>query len=292
MKVNFLANDIELYWSSTEKETIPNYALRTRVFGDVLYLIPPAGDNSSGSKARVEIPINYNNVDYPVIHSAEELRNYILAYQTLFDGHTVAWYDASDTDSITKNAGTGEVSVWGDKSLNGHNLLQDTATRYPIWSADGILFDGSNDYLKTATFVYIQPVKVYLVLKQVTWTINEVLMDGFTNSTMWLYQRTATPQICLNAGSAITNNSNLVLDTWSVVRALFSGASSKLQVNATAATTGDCGAGNPAGIMFGANAGLTVYGNFQIKEAIFRNIADSTTDETIIYNLLKAKHVL
>jgi hypothetical protein len=292
MRVNFLANDIELYWSSDEIETIPNYALRTRVFGDFLYLIPPAGDNSSGSKARVEIPINYNDVDYPAVHSAEELRNYILSYTTLFDGHTVAWYDASDTNSITKDAGTGEVSVWGDKTLAGHNLLQDTATKYPIWSADGILFDGSNDFLKTATFVYAQPAKIYLVMKQITWTINEVLMDGFGNSTLWLYQRTATPQICINSGSAITNNSNLVLDTWSIVRTLFSGATSTLQVNATAATTGDCGAGNPAGIMFGANAGLTVYGNFQIKEAIFRDIADSATDEATIYAYLKAKYVL
>jgi hypothetical protein len=292
MRVNFLANDIELYWSSTEKETIPNYALRTRVFGDVLYIIPPSGDNSSGSKVRSEIPINYNDVDYPTVHSAEELRDYILLYTTLFDGHTVAWYDSSDTDMITKDAGTGEVSVWGDKSLNGHNLLQDTATRYPIWSADGILFDGSNDILKTATFVYIQPMKIYLVMKQVTWTINDVFIDGFANSTMWLYQRTATPQICINAGSAITNNSNLVVDTWGIVRALFNGASSKLQVGATVATTGDCGAGNPAGITFGGNVNLTNWGNFQIKEAIFRDIADNATDEADIYSYLKAKYVL
>jgi hypothetical protein len=80
MTITELANDIELVWSSTEKETIPKFALRTRIFGDILYLIPLSGDNSPGSKVRAEIPIDWNDVTAPVVISVTDLRDQILAF--------------------------------------------------------------------------------------------------------------------------------------------------------------------------------------------------------------------
>jgi len=66
-----------------------------------------------------------------------------------------AWYDASDTATITVS-GTA-VTQWNDKSGNGYNLTQGTAGLRPISGVrtqngkNAIDFDGSNDVLNAAT---------------------------------------------------------------------------------------------------------------------------------------------
>jgi hypothetical protein len=62
------------------------------------------------------------------------------------------WLDASDTSSITSSAGA--VSAWNDKSGNGYNFAQATATNKPTTgtrSKNGlnvIDFDGTNDFMQ------------------------------------------------------------------------------------------------------------------------------------------------
>jgi len=65
-----------------------------------------------------------------------------------------AWYDAADTATIT---GGSAVSQWNDKSPNGYNLTQSTATKKPssgtrtLNSKNVIDFDGTNDVLSAST---------------------------------------------------------------------------------------------------------------------------------------------
>lgn len=62
-----------------------------------------------------------------------------------------AWYDASDTASITESAGA--VSQWNDKSGNGNHATQGTAANKPttgtrtVNSLNVLDFDGSADFL-------------------------------------------------------------------------------------------------------------------------------------------------
>jgi hypothetical protein len=65
-----------------------------------------------------------------------------------------------------------------------------------------------------------------------------------------------------------------------------------LQVNATAAVTGNTGVANLGGFTFGGNVGGGNYGNIEAKEIIIRKIADSAPDQTAIYNYLKTKYGL
>ena len=66
-----------------------------------------------------------------------------------------AWYDASDTGTITQVAGA--VSQWNDKSANGYHLVQATATNKPTSgtrtknSLNVIDFDGTNDFMQANT---------------------------------------------------------------------------------------------------------------------------------------------
>lgn len=65
-----------------------------------------------------------------------------------------AWYDASDAATVTAD-GSNLVSQWSDKSGNGHDAVQATASLKPRYSsvANGIKFDGSDDKLVMASSV-------------------------------------------------------------------------------------------------------------------------------------------
>jgi len=72
-------------------------------------------------------------------------------------GYT-AWYDASDTSSITASGVA--VSQWNDKSGNGYHLTQGTGSNQPttgtrtINSLNAIDFDGTADYLSNTSFAF------------------------------------------------------------------------------------------------------------------------------------------
>jgi len=77
-------------------------------------------------------------------------------------GYTV-WLDASDTGTITSSGG--DVSQWSDKSVNGRNFTQSSATAKPktgtrtLNGKNVIDFDGTNDFLScpssTTLFNYL-----------------------------------------------------------------------------------------------------------------------------------------
>lgn len=209
----------------------------------------------------------------------------------LKDGNTVAWYDSQLLSTITKD-GSDFVSAWNDKLGSGHDLLQAVGTNQPKWfSVNGILFDGVDNFMKTAAFTLIQPEMIYMVFKQVTWISNSRVFDGNLVNSGILRQVVATPQIGVFAGSASTKSSDLALNTYGIARVLFNGASSKFIVNNNIPITGDFGAANLGGFILGSNAGGGVnHSNIQVKEIILRKVADSATDEQNIYNYLSKKY--
>jgi hypothetical protein len=211
----------------------------------------------------------------------------------LNDGNTVAWYSSDELATITKDSGTGEVSRWNDKLGSGHDLLQTTATRKPIWSVDGILFDGVNDSMKTDPFTFACPIFVYGVVKQVTWQSIDVMFDGGTTSSVLIQQYDSSGKLIFFAGTFVATGIVAPLNSYFIVRALFNGASGKMGIN-DAITNRNVGSGAMGGITLcsqGSNP-IVSNGNFQFKEMIFRKVSDNTTNETAIYNYLKTKYGL
>lgn len=213
----------------------------------------------------------------------------VSAPPVLSDGSTVLWVDSQE--NITKN-GSDLVSLWGDKSGNGNDLVQATETNKPTWNSNGILFDGVDNFMKAAAFTLVQPEFIYIVVKQVTYSANDRFFDGNTTNKGIVYQAGTTPQIQAYAGASSTNDSNLALDTYGILRVLFNGASSTLQVNGNAQITGNFGAADMGGFYLAANAatGGSQFGNIEVKEVIIRNVADSAQDEGTIYNYLADKY--
>lgn len=210
-------------------------------------------------------------------------------YPTIIDdGNTVAWFDFNSS-YITKD-GSDFVSQWSDRSGNNNHLLQATGTNQPLWQVLGVLFDGVDNFMKCVAFTLIQPEMIYVVMKQATWSLNDVFFDGNTDAKGIIYQSTPPNQLIAYGGSVSSENSNLALNTFSVIRLLFNGASSKFIINETTPVTGNFGALDMGGFMIGNRATGAAYANIEVKEIILRNIADTAPNEAIIYNYLAAKY--
>jgi hypothetical protein len=208
----------------------------------------------------------------------------------LYDGHTVAWYDASVLSTFTLIDTS--VSRWNDLLGSGHDLIQATGNAQPKWYSDGILFDGIDDSLKTAAFTYVQPEQIYMVAKQITWSQYDSIFDGNTNYSGNLTQDVGgSPNIALwvVGGSQIGGNP-LPLNSYGIIKVLISGANSKIQVNKNGIATGNLGTGNMGGFTLGTYGGGTYSSNIKVKEIILRNIVDNTINETTIYNYLSSKY--
>lgn len=213
---------------------------------------------------------------------------YLSPSETLLnDGNTVAWFDGSDLTTITKDAGTGEVSEWRDKLLSVNKVTQDTATKYPIYSSGAIAFDGSNDFLRSNAWELAHPFSIYMVAKLTTVAF-KTFIGGLATLHFSLECNNTKLKIYCGAGAvevALSNN------TYRVIICKVNGANSKMRITDTE-STGNPGTYHLDGITMGANSTGTNAQACSIKEFICRRIDDSSGDETILYDYLKAKYSL
>jgi len=193
----------------------------------------------------------------------------------------VAWFRKN-----TGIVGAGFCSQWTDQSGLNHHLLQATGANQPSIPGDGtLLFDGVIQFMKCAGFTLIQPETVYLRFKQVTWTSNDFVFDGDSTATGALAQRGSTPGLEIVAANSVANNTGVAVNTYASVACVFNGASSLIQVNNNAPTTGDIGAGNMGGFTLGAIGANILFANIQVAEVIIYNVAhnQATRDAIIAY---------
>lgn len=192
-----------------------------------------------------------------------------------------AWYRFGQ--GITSAGGL--VSVWADASGRARNLLQATGTNQPTLNADGsILFDGVDNWLKTAAFTLNQPVTVYALMKQLTWTLSDIIWDGDAVNS-YLVQDNVTPMLRL---VGVADNTDLAVNTYGVLVTVLDGASSAIQVNNGATTTGNAGAGNPGGFTLGTRGDVSAqWANIEVKEVIIYNAAHAAGTRARVYEYLR-----
>lgn len=182
----------------------------------------------------------------------------------------------------------GTVTALSIKEVTGKHLLQATAASQPLWSAaNGVLFDGVNDFMKATAFAFVQPEFIYFVGRHITWTNNDYFYDGDNIPSSGLVQFGLVPSIVNYAGVVGVLNSNLVLNTFSIIRSLFNGVTSFVQVNKTASVIGNIGASNMNSFTLGANGLNADCSNIEVKEIILRKSADNAATQDAIYNYLK-----
>ena len=195
-----------------------------------------------------------------------------------------AWY--ARNRGITLNGGN--VSQWDDQSGKGRHLKQGTASFQPSFESDNtILFDGVDNFLKADAFTLVQPSAVFLLFRQVSWTTGEYIHDGDTILSGALFQHTASPQLRINSGASVGNNSGLAVGVYGVSVAGFNGASSFIQIDNGTPVTGNAGSSGMGGFTLGANGSDSAFSNIQVKEVILLSaIPDAVTKNLIIDYLL------
>jgi hypothetical protein len=208
----------------------------------------------------------------------------------LIDGSTKGFYDSTDLSSLVFSSGT-SVEYWNDKLLSANNLFQTNPLYQPTWSSQGLLFDGANDRMSIASMVVSQPLFYYIVLKQVSWTSSRWLFDGISlANSINIVQLGVSPRLYAYSGIYSSLNSNLPVGSFGIIRALFSGASSKFIINSTTPITGNFGSNSLTGFRLATRWNFSGLSNIQVKELIIRNKADTAADELAIYTYLSNKY--
>lgn len=160
-------------------------------------------------------------------------------------------------DGVTAATTDGQtIYRLNDRSGNGRNLIQATAASRPTLRNSGALwwleFDGTDDFIQTATFTLDQPLTRINAFSQTSWTSLEFVWDGTLNS-MRLYQSGSSPNLVMRGSAVGPGNTGATIGTNRVSTEIVNGASSSLKIDNGTAATGDVGTGNPGRVTIGSN---------------------------------------
>jgi hypothetical protein len=181
-------------------------------------------------------------------------------------------YDYLDEDSITKD-GSNRVSKWEGQSVNNYYLEQTGIDSLkPTLTANGVLFDGVAQWLQSINFTLSSSSIIYMVFKQVTWTVNDRILTSGAGI-LWLFQWGETPKLRAN-GTTLIANSTLPVDTFKTMRLLGNASNSFMQFDFETEEVGDISLATTLGFILGSqNAGSTP-SNIEVKGIVIRDNAD------------------
>lgn len=176
-----------------------------------------------------------------------------------------AWYDPSDLTSMFQNSnGTtaavvdSPVGYIADKSGNGKHLTQaDNVGRRPLLRQSGALYyleyDGTDDVLYNV-LIMAQPWERISSIRQITWTLNDVIYHGGVGGGAGnLYQNATTPDLRIyDGGAAAPINSSAAVGADVVISEIRNGANSGIAVNSGAYVMGDTGTVSTVNLSVGA----------------------------------------
>lgn len=189
---------------------------------------------------------------------------------TGFDPRSIAnlayWLDATDAATVTTVSGA--VSSWGSKVGTG-NATQGSANNRPAYTTAGrngrnvITFDGSNDFMTTSTLSISQPYTVFWAGSTVgepspgsSPAENVYIFDGSTSSTRAIVSWNPSATTADNGRLGMFAGVDLpaaqgatAYNAWSVVSAVFDGASSRLRANGSQVASGNAGSGGIAALV-------------------------------------------
>lgn len=212
------------------------------------------------------------------------------------------WIDASlgtyiEIGGGTTPSGNGDlVGTWRDQSGNNNHLTTFDNSLRPILNTNvinglpSVNADGSDVLLKA--FILNQPNTIYAVARIETWASGDYIFGGGNTTAVRCYMTTSSPRISLYAGGAgaACENSDMVIGTFAIIRAVYNGASSGLRVNTGIEQTGNPGITNNGGLSIFGNNGGGGLADASIAELIGYNSVISGADDTNVMNYLNNKY--
>lgn len=176
------------------------------------------------------------------------------------------------------------VSQWADQSGNGNHFKQSIDANRPLKLSTGaILSDGISQSLKTDTYPLDQPLTIYLLGNQKTFTATDYLMDGYIINTASLRQFSTSPILRVFAGADSPNNSDLGIDAYGVITIVLDGANGLFRIDKNTPITGNFGNASPNGFTIGANGNNAAWSNLEYREfCVFTEVHDNEKQDFMI----------
>ena len=192
------------------------------------------------------------------------------------------------------------ISAWADQSGLSNNLEQSgadsakpTLLTNQLNGYPAVVFDGVANTMRTANFGLAQPTTIFFIGKQITWTSGDSLFDGTIDNSGRLFQNSSSPRLDQYAGAFGANSSALAIDTFALITCIFNGASSILQINDIAESTGNPGATAMGGFVLGSFAtGATAFSNISVCEIVVQNVVASSDQRTLMKTYATEKYGL
>lgn len=195
---------------------------------------------------------------------------------------------AFDFNPATYTSGT----TFTDSSVNAATITLNGGAA--VITVSALYFDGTNDSLKTGSFTLNQPETVYLVGKQVSWTLSDNFLDGSGRDFMGLTQGSSTPSIQGYAGGG----GNTLINQWTlqtnaVVAATFVNNNATLQINNNAPNTNsNLGTNSASGVTLGSRGDGVNFANFLVSELMVYNTQHNAAQRAAVINYLMTKYLL
>lgn len=218
-----------------------------------------------------------------------------------FDPDTIcgllAWYDASDITSITKDC-SNFVSTWADKK-GCNDLTQCTGADQPQWidasrNCNAIIrFDGSTDYIFSSTPNDAAPNTIFMALKLPTnsGSARRIFSKGAAGHQETFQKETTAQNYALIMGTSSSGSGSCLDNTWHEVFMLFeSSGNGVLEINETCIVNASLTAAeNLNGISIGGTYTGTNESDIDVGEILVYDSEISGTDKTDILDYLQNK---
>jgi hypothetical protein len=131
--------------------------------------------------------------------------------------------------------------------------------------------------MKTAPFALSQPENVYAVLEKLTWTSVNVVLDGGSNVSMGITERTSSPNLIVRTAAAVSNLLSFPFSEVGVLFGLWNGSSSLIRLNRNVSVSGNLGTAATDGFTLGARHDGTLNTNIFASEILITDSAAHTT---------------
>jgi hypothetical protein len=222
-------------------------------------------------------------------------RNDAHGTNNLTDNNTVG-YAIGKVQEPTENGE--QVYSWADKSGNGYDFINETATQQPIYNSTGfgtnslanIVFDGSDDFLQNVTIPLTTPMTLIIAQNRAADGNNVYFSeDGGTANWYFLIYTTNGTRI-YQGGVSGEDSVNVPVGDY-VTRWTLDGANSYVQqndgtkTNVTVGTTAD-----KAGAFLGKPGAWGAAFNGSMSEVILTSDSIADVDMTSVLNYLNSKY--
>ncbi len=207
-----------------------------------------------------------------------------------------AWYDASDTSTITES--NSMISAWNDKSDNEFDLLQAAASKQPLLVASAlngnsvVRFDGVDDIMTCLGTDINQSMSVFLVFKRISADGSDRFIGGGHAGIDSLYLRYPNTGDSLRIQSESGDFMSVTYDAsdYTILALIADGDYSEIYRNGLLVGSGDSGIDPFDMIVIGGRGTYEAeWINMDLAECIIYNPALNLNDRGRIENYLSEK---